>query len=91
MLQSWAKASLMAKPKKVKLQEGDCSFSVETARGALTYYLVGDGSEVPYKLKIRVPSYSNLSLLEEMCTGMLIADLVSAMGSLDLAIPEIDR
>ncbi len=82
---------VLAKPKRAKLQEGDCSFSVETARGVLTYYLVGDGSEVPYKLKIRVPSYSNLSLLEEMCTGMLIADLVSAMGSLDLVIPEIDR
>jgi NADH-quinone oxidoreductase subunit D len=82
---------VFAKPKKVKLQSGDCSFSVETARGVLTYYLVGDGSDVPYKLKIRVPSYSNLSLIEEMCEGMLIADLVSAMGSLDLVIPEIDR
>lgn len=79
------------KPKKVKIQPGDCSFSVETARGQLTYYLVGDGSDTPYKLKIRVPSFSNLSLIEEMCEGMLIADLVSAMGSLDLVIPEIDR
>jgi NADH-quinone oxidoreductase subunit D len=83
--------SYYEKPKKVKLLPGDCSFTVETARGALTYYLVGDGSDVPYKLKIRVPSYSNLSLVAEMCEGMLIADLVSAMGSLDLVIPEIDR
>lgn len=82
---------VQTKTKKIKLQPGDCSFTVETARGALTYYLVGDGTDVPYKLKIRVPSYSNLSLLEEMCEGMLLADLVSAMGSLDLVIPEIDR
>ena len=82
---------VMAKIKRIKLQPGDCSFSVEAARGMLTYYLVGDGTNVPYKLKIRVPSYSNLSLLEELCKGSLIADLVSAMGSLDLIIPEIDR
>lgn len=83
--------AVMAKTKKIKLQQGDCSFSVESARGVLTYYLVGDGSDVPYKLKIRVPSYSNLSLLEELCEGLLLADLVSVMGSLDLVIPEIDR
>lgn len=82
---------VLAKTKKIKLQPGDCSFSVETARGVLTYYLVGDGSDVPYKLKIRVPSYSNLSLMEELCKGLLLADLVSVMGSLDLVIPEIDR
>lgn len=82
---------VMAKTKKIKLQPGDCSFSVEAARGVLTYYLVGDGSDVPYKLKVRVPSYSNLSLLEELCEGLLLADLVSVMGSLDLVIPEIDR
>ncbi len=82
---------VQTKTKKIKLQPGDCSFSVESARGVLTYYLVGDGSDVPYKLKIRVPSYCNLSLLEELCEGSLIADLVSVMGSLDLVIPEIDR
>ncbi|MBN2331493.1 MAG: NADH-quinone oxidoreductase subunit D [Deltaproteobacteria bacterium] len=78
-------------PKKLKLPTGDCNFSVETARGALAYYLVSDGSEVPYRLKIRVPSYSNLSVLPELCRGMLLSDLVTAMGSLDLVIPEIDR
>jgi len=57
----------------------------------LTYYLVGDGSDVPYRLKIRVPSYSNLSVVPELCRGMLLSDLVAAMGSLDLVIPEIDR
>ncbi len=78
-------------PKKIKLPAGDCCFSVESARGALTYYIVGDGTDVPYRLKIRVPSYSNLSVLPELCRGMLLSDLVSAMGSFDLVIPEIDR
>ncbi|MBW1645176.1 MAG: NADH-quinone oxidoreductase subunit D [Deltaproteobacteria bacterium] len=82
----------MAKvPKKLKLPAGDANFSVEAARGELAYYLISDGSDVPYRLKIRVPSYSNLSLLPEMCRGMLLSDLVAAMGSLDLVIPEIDR
>lgn len=90
-LDTLPEGTFFEKPKKIKLQPGDCNFTVESARGALTYYLVGDGSDTPYKLKIRVPSFSNLSLLEEMCEGMLIADLVSAMGSLDLVIPEIDR
>ena len=78
-------------PKKLKLPAGDCNFSVETARGALSYYMVSDGSDVPYRLKIRVPSYSNLSVLPELCRGMLLSDLVAAMGSFDLVIPEIDR
>ncbi|MEA2109569.1 MAG: NADH-quinone oxidoreductase subunit D, partial [Pseudomonadota bacterium] len=78
-------------PKKLKLPAGDCNFSVETARGSLVYYLISDGSDVPYRLKIRVPSYSNLSVLPELCRGMLLSDLVAAMGSLDLVIPEIDR
>ena len=82
---------VMAKVKRIKLPPGDCNFTVEAARGSLSYYLVGDGSDVPYRLKVRVPSYSNLSLMPEMCRGMLLSDLVSAMGSLDLVIPEIDR
>ena len=78
-------------PKKVKLPPGDYTFTVETPRGALSYYLVGDGSDIPYRLKIRGPCYSNLSILPELCAGILLADLVAVMGSLDLVIPEIDR
>jgi NADH-quinone oxidoreductase subunit D len=78
-------------PRKLKLPQGDASFSVETARGELTYYLVSDGSDVPYRLKVRVPSFSNLSILKELCRNMLLSDLIMALGTLDLVIPEIDR
>ncbi len=78
-------------PRKLKLPQGDVSFSVETARGELTYYLVSDGSDIPYRLKIRVPSFSNLSMLKELCRNMLLSDLIMALGTLDLVIPEIDR
>ncbi|MDD3802320.1 NADH-quinone oxidoreductase subunit D [Desulfuromonas thiophila] len=78
-------------PKKLKLPAGDYNSSVEAPRGELSYYLVSDGSDVPYRLKVRTPSYSNLSVVPEMCQGMLIADVVTSMGALDLVIPEIDR
>jgi len=82
----------MAKvPKKVKIPAGSYSSSVETGRGELSYHLVSDGSDIPYRLKVRTPSYCNLSILRELCSGMLLADLVAAIGSLDLVIPEIDR
>lgn len=82
----------MAKvPKKIKLPAGDASYTVESPRGELVYHLTADGSDTPYRLKIRVPSFSNLSLLPELCRGMLISDLCACMGTLDLVIPEIDR
>lgn len=82
----------MAKvPKKVKIPAGSYSSSVETGRGELSYHLISDGSDIPYRLKVRTPSYCNLSILRELCSGMLLADLVAAIGSLDLVIPEIDR
>jgi NADH-quinone oxidoreductase subunit D len=77
--------------RRMKLPQGDASFSVETAHGELAYYMISDGTDVPYRLKIRVPSFSNLSVLPELCRGMLIADLAMTMGTLDLVIPEIDR
>ncbi|MEW6487984.1 MAG: NADH-quinone oxidoreductase subunit D [Thermodesulfobacteriota bacterium] len=83
---------VMAKvPKKLKVGPGDTVQAVEAARGQLDYYLVGDGTDKPYRLKIRPPSYSNLSLLQELAEGVLLSDLVAIGGSLDLVIPEIDR
>ena len=78
-------------PRKVALPAGERSFSVEGARGEVTYYLVADGTDVPYRLKVRSPCYANLSLVEELCQGMLFADMIATIGSLDLVIPEIDR
>ncbi|GAB4264712.1 MAG: NADH-quinone oxidoreductase subunit D [Deferrisomatales bacterium] len=83
---------VMAKvPKKLKLGPGETYQTVEAARGELAYYLVADGTDTPYRLKIRSPSYSNLSLLSELGEGVLLADLCAIMGSFDLVIPEIDR
>jgi NADH-quinone oxidoreductase subunit D len=53
--------------------------------------VVSDGSNTPYRLKLRSPTFSNLSLFGEACRGMLLPDALALMGSLDLVIPEIDR
>lgn len=78
-------------PKKIKSGPGDAYQNVEAARGSLGYYLATDGTDTPYRMKIRSPSYSNLSILKELTRGVLLADLCATMGSMDLVIPEIDR
>jgi NADH-quinone oxidoreductase subunit D len=64
---------------------------VETAKGSFGIRLVSDGSKNPYRLKLRSPSYSNMSLFDEACRGLMIMDAMAFFGSLDLVIPEIDR
>lgn len=78
-------------PIELRLPKGDCYFAVESARGKIGIYLVSDGGTKAYRLKIRSPGFSNLSLFEELAKGTLLADVVSILGSLDLVIPEIDR
>jgi len=78
-------------PKILKPAKGDYYHAVETARGSFGVRAVSDGSNTPYRLKLRSPTFSNLSLFGEACRGMLLPDALALMGSLDLVIPEIDR
>ena len=78
-------------PKILKPPVGDYYSAVEAARGSFGIRLVSDGTNTPYRLKLRSPTYSNLSLYGEACEGMILADALALMGSLDLVIPEIDR
>ena len=78
-------------PRVVKLPAGDCCYAVEAARGRFMVRLVSDNKEIPYRVKLRTPCLSNLSLFEEASAGMLLADALALMGSLDLVIPDIDR
>jgi NADH-quinone oxidoreductase subunit D len=77
--------------KTVKPPKGESSFAVEGARGKIVVHVRSDGSPKPYRVKLRAPGFSNLSLFAELSAGTLIADAVSILGSLDLVIPEIDR
>jgi NADH-quinone oxidoreductase subunit D len=78
-------------PRVLKLPAGDYCYAVEAARGRFLVRIVSDQKEIPYRVKLRTPCLSNLSLFEEASQGMLLADALAVMGSLDLVIPDIDR
>lgn len=78
-------------PRMVTLPKGEASFAVEAARGKAVVRVRGDGGPNPYRVKLRAPSFSNLSLFPALAKGTLLADAVAILGSLDLVIPEIDR
>jgi len=71
--------------------EGEVYVGVEAPKGELGYYIVGDGSSKPYRMRIRGPSFVNLQALPKMCKGSMIADLVAVIGTLDIVLGEIDR
>lgn len=78
-------------PRKLKPPTGDLYHTVETPRGEVGVYIVSDESDTPYRMKWRVPSFSNLMIFPELARGCLLADAIAILGSLDLVIPEIDR
>lgn len=78
-------------PPQYKVPKGRASAWIESPRGMLGVYLISDGGTKPYRLKIRAPSFSNLSVLEELCKGAKVADLIAILGSLDIVLGEIDR
>ena len=77
--------------KRLKLPVGTWYYAVESARGAYGIVLVSEGGTEPYRAKFRTPSYANLAVVQDAMPGMMIADAVAVLGSLDLVIPEIDR
>jgi len=70
---------------------GETYASVEASKGELGFYIVSDGSNHPFRFRIRTPSFANLSALPKMIEGSLIADVVSTIGSIDIVLGEIDR
>lgn len=78
-------------PPRLKLPEGEIYYHIESARGDVGVYLVSDGSDKPYRLKWRSPSFINLGALERMAKGWKVADVVAILGSLDVVLGEVDR
>ena len=70
---------------------GEVYQAVESPRGEMGYYIVSDGTAKPYRVHMRGPSYANLQTLSKMCEGQLIADVVAAIGSIDVVLGDIDR
>ncbi|MDP1581362.1 MAG: NADH dehydrogenase (quinone) subunit D [Candidatus Didemnitutus sp.] len=74
-----------------QLPAGEVYFEAENPKGLLGFYIVSKGGGVPWRLKIRGPSFSNLSILPKLCVGNLVSDVVSILGSLDFVMGECDR
>ncbi|CAG0963548.1 NADH-quinone oxidoreductase subunit D [Geobacteraceae bacterium] len=71
--------------------EGEVYQGVENPKGELGYYIVSDGGNKPYRMRIRPPSFVNLGAIEKMAKGSMLADLVAVIGTLDIVLGEIDR
>ncbi len=71
--------------------EGECYAAVEHPKGEFGIYLVSDGANKPYRLKIRAPGFPHLAALDEMARGHMIADAVAIIGTQDIVFGEIDR
>jgi len=74
-----------------KLPVGDAYLETECPKGQMGFYLVGDGSAIPWRVRARSSSFSNLAVAPELCRGCLIADVPAVVGSLDIVMGEIDR
>ena len=74
-----------------KVDEGEVYVGIEAPKGELGYYIVSDGSPMPYRMKIRPPSFVNLQALPQMVEGRLLADVIAIIGTLDIVLGEIDR
>jgi NADH-quinone oxidoreductase subunit C/D len=70
---------------------GEVYSSVENPKGELGFYLISDGGPHPYRLKIRGPSFSNISAVRVMGPGSMFSDMVSMIGSIDITMGEVDR
>ena len=71
--------------------EGEVYFGAENPKGELGFYICSKGGGVPYRLKIRSPSFINLSLLDELLPGHMVSDIPAILGSLDFVMGECDR
>lgn len=70
---------------------GEAYGRIEAPKGELGFYLISDGSPNPYRYRVRPPSLINLTILEDMCLGQQVADVVVILGSVDIVLGEVDR
>jgi NADH-quinone oxidoreductase subunit D len=70
---------------------GEVYGRIEAPKGELGFFLISDGGPKPYRYRVRPPSLINLTVLEDMCLGHLVADVVAILGSVDIVLGEVDR
>src|SRR5262245_45077139 len=80
-----------AKLRSFKPKAGEAYGRIEAPKGELGFYLISDGTGNPYRYRVRPPSFINLTILEDMCLGHSVADVVVILGSVDIVLGEVDR
>jgi NADH-quinone oxidoreductase subunit D len=80
-----------AKLRGFRPKPGEAYGRIEAPKGELGFYLISDGSPNPYRYRVRPPSFINLTVLEDMCLGYHVADVVIILGSVDIVLGEVDR
>lgn len=91
-LETMPDGEIMAKvPRIMKPEAGETLARVESARGELAYYVVSDGTAKAYRVRARTGSFTAMGIIEDISPGLMIADLVALIASLDVVAPEIDR
>ncbi len=71
--------------------EGEVYFPVEAPKGEFGCYIISDGANKPYRLKIRAPGFAHMAAMDEMTRGHMLADVVAVIGTMDVVFGEIDR
>jgi NADH-quinone oxidoreductase subunit D len=89
-IESTPKGEFWNHPKKLK-PKGDAMARVEAARGDMSCYVVGDGGANAYRARFRTGSFNAMGVIREKSRGLMVADLVALIASLDIVAPEIDR
>lgn len=91
-LEQMPSGETMAKmPRKIRPPAGEVYVRSESARGDMGFYVVSDGTDKPSRVRMRTGSFSAMGIVEKIAPGMMIADLVAFVSSLDVVAPEIDR
>ncbi len=78
-------------PRTIKPPAGEIYHGTENPKGEFGFYIVSDGTETPYRVRIRPPSFINLAGLKKLCVGELLADVIAIIGSIDIVLGECDR
>jgi len=71
--------------------EGEVYSAVEHPKGEFGIYMISDGANKPYRMKIRAPGFAHLAAMNEMVKGHMLADVVAVIGTMDIVFGEIDR
>lgn len=74
-----------------KVPEGEAYAAVEAPKGELGVYLISDGSNRPYRCKIRAPGFAHMQTMDFLCRGHMLADAPAVLGAMDIVFGEVDR